>query len=151
MNEPEMKSYVVFVERPPKADRKQIYTAMEIDHTQTDAEVELLIAKHVNEKRVNPLPAGLINFMICAADTAQEAANQARGEGLVYLSADEMKRKKADEANAEKFGRSYKADPLEVSKAKVDEAFAEADRAFDDLFGKFRDPFGKENAPRPPF
>jgi len=155
MTDPEMKSYVVFVERPPKADGKQIYTVMEIEYTETEADVELLIANHVNEKRINPLPPGLINFMILAADTAQNAANQARDEELVYLSVDDMKRIKADEANAEKFGTRRQADPVDAqgdfddARAAVDKAFAGMDNAFEGIFGKYRYPFGDSNQPRP--
>ena len=150
-----MKSYVVFVERPPKADGKQLYMAMEIGYKQTNEEVELLIANHVNEKRITSLQPGLINFRIVTADTAQNAANQARDKGLVYLSVDDMKRIKADEANAEKFGTRRQADPIgaqgdfDKARAAVDKAFAEIDNAFKGIFGKYRDPFGDSNQPRP--
>jgi hypothetical protein len=137
-----MKSYVVFIDRPPKADGKQSYSAMEIDHTQTIEDVERLIAAHVNEKRLNPLPAGLIPFAIYSTNTPQEAANAARDDGLVYLSIDEMKRLKADQVNAQKFGSAARPD-APISQQDIDDVYG---TAFDDLLAAFG---GRPKSPHP--
>lgn len=145
MNEPEIKSYVVFVERPPKKDGKQFYTVMEISYTDTDKDVELLIASHVNEKRLNPMPPGLISYMIVTVDTAQKAANQARVEGLVYLSVDEIRRIKAEKANAEKFGQSRQNEPFKTNDGFGKPPWDENHDPWDILFGKQGNPFSGPN------
>lgn len=126
-----MKSFAVFVEKPPKNGENTRYCAMEVDYTETDEDVEKRIAAYINENRINPLPAGLTNYAIYTADTAQEAANQARDDGLCFKSKDEMLRIKADAANAAKFGTKPRKD--------IPDPFAEARDAFD-FFG-MKSPF----------
>ena len=97
-------SYAVFVEKPPKSGENIRYTVMEISFADTDADIERKIAGHINEKRIKPITAGVTAYMIVTAETAQEAANSAKKQGLQYQSPEDMMRKKAAAENAEKFG-----------------------------------------------
>ncbi|MFA7276434.1 MAG: hypothetical protein WC043_06505 [Pseudobdellovibrionaceae bacterium] len=112
---PEQKSFAVFVMRAPKAGKNTVYTVLEIDYTQTAQDIQLAIATYINENddsRIQPIMPGLTNYMEVAADTAQDAANQARDAGLVFKSANDMKLVRADEANTAKFGRAARPDPF---------------------------------------
>lgn len=78
------KSYAIFVERPAKSGQNTIYSAMEVSFDEDELEIAQRVADHINEKRLRPLKPCEVLFKVYTASTAQEAANKARDEGMVY-------------------------------------------------------------------
>ena|GEM_PF-4622123 len=80
----EIKSYAVFVEKPAKQGQNITYTVMEVKFDEDEILIAQRVAELLNEKRLRPLRAHEVLFKIYNADTAQDAANQARDEGMKH-------------------------------------------------------------------